>query len=144
MTSQQISLVKNSWKFFQAINPVLVGDIFYSKLFMMEPKLRRMFSISKEEQSKKLIEMMNVIVGRLDRLDELNDDIKQLAKRHVGYGVKPVHYEVVGLSLLWTLEKGLGRDWTEQVKDAWTACYTLLADTMINAASAANTERRPA
>jgi hemoglobin-like flavoprotein len=139
MTTQQVSHVKNSWKIFQAINPMLVGDVFYSKLFMIAPKLRHMFSITKEEQSKKLIEMLNIIVGRLNSLDELTEDIKQLAIRHVGYGVKPEHYTIVGAALLWTLEKGLGKDWTKDVADAWTACYSLLADTMINASSVENT-----
>ena len=54
-----------------------------------------------------------------------------MAQRHVGYGVKPAHYKLVGNALLWTLEKGLGDDWTQDVKAAWTACYTILADTMI-------------
>jgi hemoglobin-like flavoprotein len=141
MTTKQVSIVKNSWRIFQAISPALVGDVFYSKLFMDAPRLKYMFRISKEEQSKKLIEMLNVIVGRLDRLDELNEDIKQLALRHVGYGVKREHYVAVGSALLWTLEKGLGKDWTEDVKDAWVACYTLLADTMIIASSVENTVR---
>lgn len=134
MTEQQVNLVKNSWKIFQDINPVLVGDVFYSKLFISVPRLQHMFSISREEQSKKLIEMLNVIVGRLDRLDELTEDIRQLAIRHVDYGVKPDHYDAVGTALLWTLEQGLGRDWNKDVKEAWTVCYTLLSKTMIDAA----------
>lgn len=141
MTDQQISNVKNSWKIFQAINPVLVGDVFYSKLFRIAPKLRHMFSTTTEEQSKKLVEMLNIIVGRLNRLDELTEDIRQLAIRHAGYGVKPEHYTVVGTALLWTLAKGLGKDWTKDVEDAWVACYSLLADTMINASSVENTAR---
>lgn len=52
MTDEQVSLVKNSWKMFQAMNPVLVGDVFYSKLFMTAPRLKHMFHISREEQSK--------------------------------------------------------------------------------------------
>ncbi len=61
----------------------------------------------------------------------MSADIQAMAQRHVGYGVKPAHYKLVGNALLWTLEKGLGDDWTQDVKNAWTACYTLLADTMI-------------
>jgi hemoglobin-like flavoprotein len=133
MTAHQVLLVKNSWRIFQAINPLLVGDVFYSKLFITVPRLQHMFRISKEEQSKKLIEMLNIIVGRLDRLNELTEDIKQLAIRHVGYGVKPEHYDAVGSALLWTLEQGLGKDWKPEVKDAWVKCYSTLADIMINA-----------
>lgn len=138
MTAQQVSLVKNSWKIFQKIDPVLVGDVFYSRLFSAAPKLQHMFSVSKTEQSKKLIEMLNIIVGRLDRLDELTNDIKQLAIRHVGYGVKPEHYDAVGNALLWTMEQGLGKDWNEELNGAWTACYALLSKTMIAAAHGSN------
>jgi len=134
MTAQQINFVKNSWKVFQTIDPVLVGDVFYSKLFITSPKLKHLFTISTEEQSKKLVEMLNVIVGRLDRIEELTEDIRQLAIRHVGYGVKPEHYRSVGFALLWMLEQGLGKDWSDDVKDAWTACYAMLSQTMIDAA----------
>jgi hemoglobin-like flavoprotein len=134
MTAQQVNLVKNSWKLFQAISPELVGDVFYSKLFMAVPKVRHLFYITTKEQSKKLVEMLNVIVGRLDRFHELTEDIRQLAIRHTGYGVKPDHYMAVGDALLWTLEQGLGKDWNEEVKDAWAACYSILSKTMIDAA----------
>lgn len=135
MTTQQVYLVKNSWKILQYIKPELLGDVFYSKLFLAAPKLQSFFHISKEEQSKKLIEMLNVIVGRLDRIEELTEDIRQLGIRHVGYGVLPEHYDDVGKALLWTLQQGLGKDWTEELKDAWATCYDLLAQAMISASS---------
>ena len=134
MTAQQIHLVKSSWKIFQSISPELVGDVFYSKLFMAEPAVRSMFHISKQEQSKKLIEMLNVIIGRLDRMEELTENIRQLAIRHVKYGVKRKHYAMIGDALLWTLQNGLGKDWNEEVKEALSACYKLLSQTMIDAA----------
>jgi hemoglobin-like flavoprotein len=134
MTTQQVNLVKTSWKMFQDISPTLIGDVFYSKLFMAVPKVRPMFHITTEEQSGKLIEMLNVIVGRLDRLHELSEDIRQLAIRHVSYGVKAEHYQPVGDALLWTLAQGLGKDWNDEVKDAWATCYRLLSQTMIDAA----------
>jgi hemoglobin-like flavoprotein len=133
MTNHQVALVKSSWKIFPFTNPVLVGDVFYSKLFATSPKLKRMFTISKEEQSKKFVEMLNILVGRLDRMEELTEEIRQLAIRHVSYGVKPEHYQSVGLALLWTLEQGLGKDWTKEVGDAWRACYQMLSKTMIEA-----------
>jgi hemoglobin-like flavoprotein len=36
-----------------------------------------------------------------------------------------------------TPEQGLGEDFTPEVKDAWNAVYTLLADTMKSAAAKA-------
>ena len=133
MTKEQILLVKKTWSIFREIDPVLVGDVFYSKLFFDMPHLENLFHTSKEEQSKKLVEMLTVIIGRLDNLEELTEEIKQLAIRHVQYGVKEHHYKAVGTALLWTLQQGLGRDWNEEVKEAWAACYQILSVTMINA-----------
>lgn len=132
LTESQIALIKNSWKAFRNMDPVLVGDVFYSKLFLEYPQVKSLFHISKAEQSKKLIDMLNVIVGRLDKLDELSDDIRNLGQRHVQYGVKPHHYKAVGESLLWTLQQGLGIDWTPELHEAWQTCFNLLASAMTN------------
>jgi hypothetical protein len=36
---------------------------------------------------------------------------------------------LVGLALgLWTLERGLGTEWTPDLAAAWTAAYTVLSD----------------
>jgi len=49
---------------------------------------------------------------------------------HAGFGVKDRDYNVVGAALLWTLEKGLGEAFTDEVKNAWGAVYEVLASVM--------------
>ena len=138
MTKEQTLLVKKSWSIFREIDPVLVGDVFYSKLFFDMPYLEKLFHTPKKEQSRKLIEMLSIIVGRLDRLEELTEEIKQLAARHVQYGVKEHHYKAVGTALLWTLRQGLGNDWNEKVNEAWATCFQILSESMINASGYKN------
>jgi len=138
MTKEQISLVKKTWNIFREIDPVLVGDVFYSKLFFDMPHLENLFHNSKNAQAKKLVDMLSVIVGRLDNLEELMGEIQQLATRHVQYGVKEQYYKAVGTALLWTLQQGLGKDWDEKVKEAWTSCFQTLSDIMINASGYKN------
>jgi len=138
MTEGQISIVKRTWSIFREIDPVLVGDVFYSKLFFDMPHLKHLFHTSKDEQAKKLVGMLSLIVGRLDNLNELTEEIKQLAIRHVQYGVKEHHYKAVGTALLWTLQQGLGKDWSEEVKEAWASCFHILSSTMINASGYKN------
>ena len=135
MTKEEIILIKRTWKLFREINPIVVGDTFYSKLFLDNPSIRKMFPKEMNLQYQKLIDMLSTVVARLDNLDELTADIEAMAHRHVAYGVKPVQYKKVGEALLWTLEQGLGNDFTEEVKEAWAKCYTTLADAMINASA---------
>ncbi len=138
MTTQEVQIVKQSWKIFRAIDPVLVGDLFYSKLFADNPSLRKMFPKNMEGQYLKLLDMLTAIVMRLDNINELSSDMAAMGQRHVRYGVKPAHYTLVGNALLWTLEKGLGKDWNKEVEAAWTTCYTILADAMMNAPAEKN------
>ena len=50
------------------------------------------------------------------------------------YGVKAEHYAPVGEALLWTLERGLGADWTPQLATAWGDAYGVLSGFMIGEA----------
>ena len=77
---------------------------------------------------------LGVVVGQLDKLDEISPAIEQLAIRHIDYGVKEEHYELVGTTLLWALEKLLGEAWNEQLANAWATCYGILSQKMIRAA----------
>jgi len=134
MMAKQVLIVKRTWKPFRYVSSEIVGDAFYIKLFADKPTLRKMFPSNMEVQDQKLIDMLNAIVMRLDKLDELTEEITAMAQRHADYCVRPAHYKLVGTALIWTLQQGLGHDWNEKVYDAWAACYTILAETMIGAA----------
>jgi hemoglobin-like flavoprotein len=133
LTSQEVLAVKRSWARLRTIDPVVIGDAFYSKLFFERPALRRMFPVEMDAQYKKLVDMLNMIVARLDQLDELTEEIIAMAKRHEGYGVKPEHYAPVGEALMWTLKVGLSSEWNEELREAWAKCYGVLANAMIGA-----------
>lgn len=133
MTPTQTALVKKSWRLLRAVNPAILADTFYSKLFFDHPELRRMFPKNMDEQYQKLIDTLSVVVARLDNLEDLKADIAALAKRHEGYGVKPKHYPMVGEALLWTLERGLGNDWNEETAEAWQSCYGALTAAILEA-----------
>jgi hemoglobin-like flavoprotein len=131
MTAQQISLVQNSWRLLRSVDPQLVADLFYTKLFMDHPEVRAMFPKNMDGQYINLINKLNFIIARLDHLEDLKSDLTALANRHVGYGVVPQQYTYVGAALLWTLERGLGADWIPQVAEAWQTCYGVLSSAMI-------------
>lgn len=62
------------------------------------------------------MKMLGTVVNSLTRLDELVPVAQDMAKRHVGYGVQPAHYDTVGAALLWTLEQGLGSAFTDDTR----------------------------
>lgn len=133
MTNKQIDLVKSSWAIVATIDPVTVGGLFYNRLFEIAPQLKHMFRNPMPEQSKKLLAMINYVISKLNKLEDILDEVAKLARRHVSYGVKPDHYTLVGEALLWTLEKGLADNWNSEVKEAWRDCYQILSSAMINA-----------
>ena len=132
MTDEQVRLVQESFAKVRPISEV-AADLFYKKLFELDPSLRQMFKGDMKEQGKKLMSTLSFAVNGLTRLDTIVGAVEDLGRKHVGYGVKPEHYNTVGVALLWTLEQGLGDAFTPDVKFAWTEVYGLLAGVMQNA-----------
>ncbi|MEW6133106.1 MAG: globin family protein [Pseudomonadota bacterium] len=135
MTPQQISLVQSSWAAVVPIQDTAAG-LFYQRLFTLDPSVKPMFKGDMQSQGKKLMQALGFIVNSLTRLDEVVPVAQDMARRHVGYGVQPQHYDTVGAALLWTLEQGLGDAFTEEVKTAWATAYGTLAQVMKDAAYA--------
>lgn len=133
MTLAEITLVKDS---FRKIVPIAdqAAALFYARLFELDPSLRLLFQGEMSEQGRKLMAMIATAVASLEQPDRLVPTIRALGARHVGYGAREEHYVIVGAALLWTLEKGLGHEFTTAVRAAWTKTYALLATTMIDSA----------
>jgi hemoglobin-like flavoprotein len=129
MTPQQVALVQTSFK---KVVPIAgtAADLFYNRLFEIAPETRSMFPADLKEQKGKLMAMLGTAVSNLHQLETILPAVKALGERHKGYGVTAAHYAPVGAALLWTLEKGLGPDFTPEVKAAWTEAYTALAGVM--------------
>lgn len=133
MQQHSITLVQDSWQQVAAIAPQ-AAELFYQNLFAADPSLKPLFKGEMPEQGKKLMQMIGAAVGKLNDLPTLVPILQGLGKRHAGYGVEDSHYQTVGAALLKTLGQGLGADFTEEVKNAWTAVYTVMADVMVAAA----------
>lgn len=132
MTPAQIALVQQT---FEQVKPIadVAADLFYNRLFELDPSLRPLFRGDMQEQGRKLMQMLSVAVAGLTRLDTLVPAVEALGRRHVGYGVKDEHYATVGAALLWTLGQGLGNAFTPDVEAAWATAYGVLSSVMQNA-----------
>ena len=134
MNPEQITLVKTTWSQVVPIKEK-AAELFYGKLFELDPSLKPLFKGDIAEQGKKLMMTINTVVNALDKIEPLVPVVQDLGRRHVKYGVKDQHYDTVAAALLWTLGAGLGEAFTPPVKTAWTEAYTLLATVMKEAAA---------
>jgi hemoglobin-like flavoprotein len=128
-TETEIMLVRRTFDLIVPIGGV-VADLFYDRLFYLAPSVRRMFPRDMREQKRSFTVMMATTVQNLDNLDALEPLARALGARHRRYGVTAGHYEIAGEALVWALERGLARDFTTQVEQAWRRAYALLATAM--------------
>jgi hemoglobin-like flavoprotein len=129
MTPHQIDLVQQTFAEIKPIAPA-AAELFYSRLFMLDPSLRKMFEGDMAKQGQMLMSVLGTSVTGLRNLEKLAPVVRHLGARHVGYGVKDEHYATVASALLWTLQIGLKDKFTDEVREAWTTAYNLLADVM--------------
>src|SRR5690242_14433969 len=107
-----------------------VAELFYARLFELDPALRALFKRDMRTQGKMLTSVITLAVSQLDKLEKLVPTVRELGRRHAGYRVEERHYATVGSALLDTLAVGLKSAFTADVKEAWAATYSVLADTM--------------
>jgi hemoglobin-like flavoprotein len=129
ITPRQIEIVQAS---FDKVAPIadVAADLFYARLFELDPSLRKLFSGNMKKQGAMLMSMLGSAVRGLSNPNALLPVLTMLGRRHAGYGVVDAHYTTVAQALLWTLEQGLGEEFTPEVRNAWVAAYTLVATVM--------------
>jgi hemoglobin-like flavoprotein len=129
---------------FRLVVPIAstAADLFYKRLFEIRPNYRALFAEDMTPQKSKLVAMLAFIVKSLDfadsdwraRVDENSDlflVVLAMGRRHAElYHVKSEMYGPVGEALLFTLDYGLGKAFTPEVRKAWTKAYGGIASIM--------------
>ena len=124
-----VAELRRSW---QLVAPLAdeAAQLFYARLFELDPSLRVLFHTEPATQRRKLMDALTFVVTLADQPDDLLPRLAALGARHVGYGVRPEHYTIVGEALLWTLDQGLGALRTAEARRAWVATYEFVATAM--------------
>jgi len=129
LTPRQITLIQNNFKKVEPIADT-AAEIFYTKLFKIDPSLRRLFKKDMKKQGQMLMSVLKAAVNGLNDLNKIVPVLHSLAERHIDYGVKVEDYTAVGNALLFTLKQGLGNEFTAEHRKAWIAVYNIVAETM--------------
>lgn len=101
----------------------VAGKKFYENLFEIAPDLKRYFKTDMGIQSMKIMQMIGFAVANMNAPATLSNIVRDLGKRHVGYGVEKEHFQVVGQALIMTFEQLLGDKFTPQAREAWLLLY---------------------
>jgi hemoglobin-like flavoprotein len=131
LTTTQVELIQTS---FQQVLPIAdtAGMLLYERIFTLAPETRWLFDDDIRPQAKRLMAAVKTVVDGLGELESVAPMLVRLGARHVRYGVRPEHFEVVGAAVMWTLEQGLGEAFTPPVRDAWAAAWEIITDAMLS------------
>ena len=113
-----IKLIQDGWKIVMADHE-RAGTIFYTRLFLEDPELRKLFGHDITQQRRRLILMIDSAVKSADYLDEMGQQFSDLGLRHVDYGVRPEDFPSMQLALMAMLRVMIGDDWDQQQHAAW-------------------------
>ncbi|MEM7129684.1 MAG: adenylate/guanylate cyclase domain-containing protein [Chloroflexota bacterium] len=134
MPQEQISLVQTT---FAQVLPIAeeTAQLFYNRLFELDPDLRPLFKEDMRDQQRKLMATLHVVISGLANPEKIIPAARDLGRKHVAYGVRDEHYDLVGAALLWTLGQEIGEDFTPDVQDAWEEMYSRVSSAMKAAAA---------
>lgn len=133
MTPTDINRVQSSFRQVTALGDA-AAELFYARLFAIDPALWPLFKHDMKSQGRKLMTALAFVVGGLNSPEKILPVARALGIKHVAYGVERSHYATVGKALIETLEAGLGAAFDEATRAAWVKAYALLSGTMIEAA----------
>jgi hemoglobin-like flavoprotein len=120
MTKREKQLVRETFSEIREVAGPL-SLLFYGRLFAMDPSLRQLFPGDMKQQGAKLMEMIAAVVASIDEWAALEATLREMGKRHAGYGVEDHHYDLVEQAMVWSIGQALGGGSSPEVKAAWGA-----------------------
>lgn len=134
LTDDEVDLLHLSLRLMEE-RKELAAALFYPRLFEIAPETRPLFSDDVIAQTQKTIFAFSAVVAQIHRVGDENSLAADLARRHVGYGVKADHYPLVGRAVISILAEVLGdENFTPEMEAAWVKAYAEISAAMVKAA----------
>lgn len=134
MTPELLEMVQSSYARLGDDATAMAAD-FYRRLFIADPSARDLFVDGPEVMAVKFAAELEAIVEAITSYESFAPRVKDLAARHVGYGVQVHHYRAVGDALVGALAAHLEDIWNPQLETAWRRAYNLVAEMMMATAA---------
>jgi hemoglobin-like flavoprotein len=133
VSENDLALIRRDWAVVAAV-PTETARVFYAHLFRLDPSTKPLFQSDMAVQGRKLVETLGFIVDSLEDLDAIVPIARDLAIRHVAYGVTADQYQPVGAALIHTLKDLVGPNFDKEAEASWGGVYSTLASEMVTAA----------
>ncbi|TCP70954.1 globin domain-containing protein [Sphingomonas sp. PP-CE-1G-424] len=130
LTADQVRLVTESYVLIGR-SPRPYSELFYHRLLLDHPFARALFPDDLRHQAFVFEKTIAILVREVGNIAGLRPTLADLARKHVGYGVKPYQYDAVGAVLIATFSEILGSRFTPEIREAWEAVYAETAGVMI-------------
>lgn len=105
---------------------------FYDDLFARHPAARSLFErTDMAVQEQMLGEALVAVMDHLEDVPWLQSTLAGLGAKHASYGVTTEMYDWVGESLVSTLARANGEEWTATVAGAWQEAYAAIVGLML-------------
>jgi hemoglobin-like flavoprotein len=134
MTPELLQMVQSSYASLGDGAAAMAAD-FYRRLFDADPTARDLFVDGPEVMAGKFAAELEAIVEAITSYESFAPRVKDLAARHVHYGVQTHHYRAVGDALVGALAAHLEDIWNEELDTAWRRAYNLVAEVMMASAA---------
>jgi nitric oxide dioxygenase len=109
----------------------LMTELFYDRLFEVQPDVRPLFSIDMQLQRQHLAASLALIVRNLRMLDTIEPSLRTLGTQHARAGVCAQHYPIVRDAMLYAMSQTLGDAWNDTLSDDWSRLLDVVARQML-------------
>jgi hemoglobin-like flavoprotein len=157
-SNDMMTAVQLSWVTIKDVGTDEVGEMFYKKLFVLEPETMKLFPFSVRQRYRdwaserecpeildpnegspalrklgsRVIDAVGGVVAGMHEFDRLVPVLQQLGMRHVGYRLNPEYWRLAEKALLEVLRDILGHSFTKEVEMSWTMVYGFMTATMLS------------
>ncbi|MDI3324056.1 NO-inducible flavohemoprotein [Pontibacterium granulatum] len=107
---------------------------FYQQMFSQNPELLDIFNATNQKTGRQQHALAAAVYGyaaHIDDLGALSAAVQRIAHKHASFNILPEHYPIVGKHLLEAVAHVLGDAATDEIVEAWTEAYGVLANIFI-------------
>lgn len=143
VTFNDVMSVTSSWDKAKATPNFseVAGEAILTRLFQLEPKSRALFGFRDDQpirndpkfyvHSKSMVDMLDMAVSFLGPdLEPIEEELQDLGKRHLAYGVNSDYFPVMERAVMYALESILDEKLTREDRGSWQVVFHFVIDNM--------------